>query len=221
MRTLQTMANKLKIGEVSKPRYEFRTFGSDFEEVAQRMSHLSAAVPKKFRKRTSAEIYIVSKTNDTNNVKIRDEKMDIKKLIQAVDGLEQWTPLMKGEFPFMAQIIVEEIFPMFQLVIPKPEKDELSFDDFLSIIKPHPELKVVTVEKERYGYMVNGTICEYALVQINGSMISTVSSESTNIDDVKKTIWDLGLEGMENINYIQAVKRVTGMKNKTIPNNKL
>ena len=60
-------------------------------------------------------------------------------------------------------------------------------------------------------YMVNNTICETGNVLINGANVVTINSESTEIEDIKKTIADLGLEDVENINYLQAIKRVIGM----------
>jgi len=209
---------KMKIGEVSKPRFEFRTFGRDFEEAAYRMTRLSVPVPEKVWERTSLETYIVSKTNNINNTKIRDGKMDIKTFVQEVDGLEQWNPLMKGEFPMKAEIIEKEVFPAFQVEMPKLEKEEYTLEAFLSIVKNHPDLLAVSVEKERYGYMVNDTICEYAMVYINGALVETVNSESTEVEDIKKTIEMLGLDGVENINYLQAIKRVTGMIDNKLAN---
>ncbi|OYT11452.1 MAG: hypothetical protein B6I19_11400 [Bacteroidetes bacterium 4572_114] len=155
---------KLKVGEISKPRFEFRTFGRDFQDAAYLMSRLSIPVPKKVWERTSEEIYIISRTNDVNNTKIRNGKMDIKTFVSEVDGLEQWNPLMKGKFPMKAEMLEKEVFPAFRVEMPK------------------------TVEKERYGFMVNDTICEYANVYINGAMVTTINSESTEIEDIKKTI---------------------------------
>ena len=66
--------------------------------------------------------------------------------------------------------------------------------------------------------MVNDTICEYGEVLINGAKVITINSESTETDDIKKTISDLQLEGVENINYLQAIKRVIGMINKPLAN---
>ena len=87
---------KLKVGEISKPRFEFRSFGQDFTTAAERMARLSQPIPEELWVRESDEIYIVSRMNDINNTKIRDRKMDIKTYVQTVDGLEQWNPLMKG-----------------------------------------------------------------------------------------------------------------------------
>jgi len=209
---------KLKIGEISKPRFEFRTFGRDFSDAAYLMSRLSVPVPEKVWERTSKEIYIISRTNDVNNTKIRDGKMDIKTFVQEVDGLEQWNPLMKGEFPMKSDVLESEVFPAFKVEMRKLDKDEYTLDEFLEIVKSHPDLQAVSVEKERFGYMVNDTICEFANVWINGAMISTINSESTEVDDIKKTMKDLGVEGVENINYLQAIKRIIGMIDKKLIN---
>ena len=97
--------NKLKIGEISNPRFEFRTFGQDFSESSKLMAELSTSVPEKVRQRQSDEIYIISRTNDINNTKIRDGKMDIKTYVQTVDGLEQWYPYMQAEFTITYEIM--------------------------------------------------------------------------------------------------------------------
>ncbi|PLX20767.1 MAG: hypothetical protein C0599_08590 [Salinivirgaceae bacterium] len=210
--------SEMKIGEISKPRFEFRTFGQDFEEQAYKMSRLSVPVPEKVWERESDEIYILSRTNDINNTKIRDGKMDIKTYVQTVDGLEQWNPLMKGEFPISAKVLKEEVYPAFQVEVPEFAKDEYSFDEFMEMVYANPDLQAVNVHKQRFGYMVNDTICEVGYVLINGAQVVTINSESTEIDDIKKTLADVGLEGVENINYLQAIKRVIGMINKPLAN---
>jgi hypothetical protein len=209
---------KLEIGTISKPRFEFRTFGKSFDEAAFLLSRLSMPVPENVWERFSEEIYILSKTNDVNNTKIRDGKMDIKTFVQTVDGLEQWNPLMKGEFPMKAEMLINEVFPAFRVTMPTLTKEVYTLEEFLEIIKNHPDLQAVTVEKERFGYMVNDTICEYANVWINGALVVSVNSESTEMEDIKKTVADLHLEDVENINYLQAIKRVVGMSDKKLAN---
>jgi len=209
---------ELKIGEVSKPRFEFRSFGQDFLNAATRMARLSVPVPEKVWERFSSEIYILSRTNDVNNTKIRDGKMDIKTFVQTVDGLEQWNPLMKAEFPISVQVLENEVFPAFQIPMPKFDKSTYTYDEFMELIKAQPDLQAVRVEKHRFGYMVNNTLCEVANVLINGAQVITINSESTEIEDIKQTLRDLGLAGVENINYLQAIKRVIGMIDKPLAN---
>ena len=208
--------DKLNIGEISKPRFEFRTFGQFFETERRRMARLSVPVPEKVWERRSEEIYILSRTNDINNTKVRDGKMDIKTFVQEVDGLEQWNPLLKAEFPVTAQMLKDEIFPAFQVDMPEFTQDSYSFDEFLQLIKAHADLQAVRVKKLRFGYMVNDTICEVAEVLINGARVVSLNSESTEIEDIKKTMKDVGLDKYENINYLQAIKRVIGMIDKPL-----
>lgn len=209
---------EMKIGEISKPRFEFRSFGQNFDAAAKRMARFSMPVPEKVWERQSDEIYILSRTNDINNTKIRDGKMDIKTYVQTVDGLEQWNPLMKGEFPISADVLKKEVFPAFQVAMPELTKDTYTYDEFIEMINNHPDLQAVKVHKQRFGYMVNNTICETGAVLINGAKIETINSESTEVEDIKKTIKDVGLEGVENINYLQAIKRVIGMIDKPLAN---
>jgi hypothetical protein len=209
---------KLKVGEISKPRFEFRSFGQDFNKQAERMARLSIPIPEKLRVRHSQESYIMSRTNDINNTKIRDGKMDIKTYVQTVDGLEQWNPLMKIEFPMSVNFLKSDIFPAFQAERPNFEKTEYTMDEFLAMVKKHLDLQAVSVVKERFGYMVNDTICEVGNILINGAKVITINSESTELDDIKKTVIDVGLDDVENINYLQAIKRVIGWIDKPLEN---
>lgn len=209
---------EMKIGEISKPRFEFRTFGQNFDTSAMLMARLSVPVPQKVWERESDEIYIMSKTNNINNTKIRDGKMDIKTFVQTVDGLEQWNPLMKGEFPIAKEVLEKDVFPAFQVKMPELRKETYTLEEFLQMIDNHPDLQSVKVHKQRFGYMVNDTICEVGNVLINGAKVITINSESTEIDDIKKTITDCELEDFENINYLQAIKRVIGWINRPLAN---
>ena len=209
---------ELKIGEISKPRFEYRTFGQCFEKAATRMARLSVPIPEKVWERQSDEVYILSRTNDINNTKIRDGKMDIKTYVQTVDGMEQWNPLMKGEFPIAAEMLNKEVFPAFMVEMPALTKDVYTYDEFMEMINNHPDLQAVRVHKQRFGYMVNNTLCEVGNVLINGAKVVTINSESTEVEDITKTVKDVGLEGVENINYLQAIKRVIGMINKPLAN---
>jgi len=208
----------MKIGEPSKPRFEFRTFGQNFDKQAKLMARLSVPIPQEVWERESDEIYILSKTNDSNNTKIRDGKMDIKTLVQTVDGLEQWNPLMKGEFPMAKETLLNEVFPAFKVELPNLIKEYYLLDEFMILVDNHPDLQQVKIHKQRFGYMVNNTICEVGNVLINGAKVVTINSESTEIVDVKKTIKEVGLECVENINYLQAIKRVIGWIHKPLAN---
>ena len=204
--------------ETQESRFEFRSFGKNFSLQEKKMKQLSGPVPKNLRARKSKEIYIVSITNDIANTKIRDDKIDTKRLIQTKDNLEQWKPVTKTEFPVLKEYLLDQFFPSLSAVSPILYNNFYSVSAFIKIIDDHKDLCAIHVSKERFGYMVNKTICEVANVTINNTRLVTISSESIDTGAVKKTIIDTGLESVENINYLQAIKRITGIINKPLAN---
>jgi len=191
------------------PRYEFRTFAQNFGMVENKMRKLS----KCEMIRESAEVYIVSASNNENNTKIRDIKMDIKELVEKKQGLERWNPRMKGEFPMKTEVIKNEVFPAFAVDEPEFSRDEYTLDHYLGeIIIPHPQLSAVSVFKRRFAFTINGCITEIAQLLINGAAIQTVAVELEDIDAILKAKEILGLNEHENANYLLAIKRVIGME---------
>lgn len=191
------------------PRYEFRTFAQSFGMVETKLRRLATCE----QIRESAEIYIISVANSENNTKIRDGKMDIKVFIEKKEGLEQWNPRMKGEFPMKVDILRSEVFPAFGAAEPDYGRQEYSLKQYLDeIIFPHPQLTAVHVQKLRFAFTVNGCITETAQLLINGAAIQTVAVEHTDIAAILKAKEMLGLGEYENVNYLRAIKRIIGLE---------
>ena len=72
-------------------------------------------------------------------------------------------------------------------------------------------MAIVKVEKKRYGFSVNGVICEYAQVWFNGAMVETACCESENYEAMKGAVEALGIADLSNTNYLRAAKSVIGM----------
>jgi exopolyphosphatase/guanosine-5'-triphosphate,3'-diphosphate pyrophosphatase len=191
------------------PRYEFRAFAQNFGLVEDKIRGFSRC--EKYRE--SREIYILSAGNNENNAKIRDDKMDIKVLVQEEQGLEQWAPRMKGEFPMAAETIRDEVFPALGVHVPRLERMRYTLDQFEhELIRPHKELYAARVFKRRLGFTVNGCITEIADLLVNGAAIRTVGVESEDPEAVKHAKKVLGLEEYKNVNYLLAIKRIIGME---------
>lgn len=208
----------LEVGETSRPRFEFRSFGQRFEAVHYRMSRLSMPVPEAVWERQSDEVYVVSRASDRAGVKIRHGAIDIKVLARVTDGLEQWRPVLKAAFPLPVATLREEVWPALETAVPPLPARTYSLEAFLEVVRGEAALQPVRVHKQRFGYLVHDTICEYAVVFINGARVVTVSTESPDLEAVRRTIADTGMGGLENINYLQAVKRVIGMSSKPLAN---
>jgi hypothetical protein len=192
-----------------KPRFEFRTWAKNFGMVETKMRRIAPCEGI----RESGEIYIVSAGNNENNTKIRDKLMDIKVFVTEKEGLQQWNPRMKGEFPMKASMLVEDVFPAFGVEMPALKRDEYTLDQYLDeVIAPHPQLAPVNVFKRRFAFTINEVITEIAEVEINGAAMQTVAVESVDIPAILKAKEMLGLNDYENINYLLASKRVIGME---------
>ena len=191
------------------PRYEFRAFAQDFGLVEDKIRSFSAC--GKYRE--SREVYILSADNSQNNTKIRDDRMDIKVLEKKEQGLEQWSPRMKGGFPMAVDMIRDEVFPAFGVSVPQFSRTRYTLDQFLNeVVKPHRDLSAAQVYKRRFGFTVNGCITEIADLRVNGAAIKTLAVESEDLEMVLQTQDMLGLREYENVNYLLAIKRIIGME---------
>lgn len=189
------------------PRWEWRTFGKEFGDAENRIK----AHPQGNFKR-SDEKYILS-TNSDENCKIRDDLMDVKSLQQVNDDkLEQWYPTLKEGFPISKPSITKLFENYFKVPVPSDLKDSYTYEEFVALSEQQPGLKVVDVHKERYIFTINMAIVEIADTTFNGVADRTICVEHTDPAVVMKTVRELGLEGYENINYIQAMKRAVGLR---------
>lgn len=192
-----------------KPRFEFRTWARNFGKVEEKMRKLSACLGI----RESAETYIISAGNDENNTKIRDKLMDIKVFVTEREGLEQWNPRMKGEFPMRAAMLESDVFPAFGVEMPPLQRDVYTLEQYLDeVIRPHPQLSAVSVFKRRFAFTINDCITEHAEIRINGAGLQTVAVESVDVPAILEAKKMLGLDEYENVNYLRAIKRVIGLE---------
>ena len=201
----------MEIGAISKPRFEFRSFGQCFDGAHRRMARLSVPVPEKVWERSSDEVYIISAANDINNTKIRDGLMDIKKL-ENVNGdtLEQWNPVLKSGFPLTNEVLAQ-VAGAWGVALPKLARAGYTLDEFLAeVVGAHPKLRAIAVGKERFGFTVDGCIVELANLTFDGTPIRTAAVEHEDPALVIATVRKLGLDRFSNTNYIKALKRFAG-----------
>ncbi|MEJ2056968.1 MAG: hypothetical protein P8X39_03915 [Desulfofustis sp.] len=198
-------ATSVEEAEQIVPRAEFRVFGQGIIDIVG--LSMWKAQAKLFKIRQSTEVYILSRHTNEANVKIRDGLLDIKtKVGETADGYEIFKPRGKFEFPVkkdeLAIILDNLLTPI------TPEKSTYGLEEFLDLVDSHPDLTAVDVEKERYGFSVDGVICEYAEVLFNGALVETACAESEDYKAMKEVIKKLEIAHFENTNYLIAAKRV-------------
>ena len=191
------------------PRAEFRVFGTGvIDTVKERMWNGKTVLFQ--ARRMPVETYFLSANTDEANVKVRDGLLDIKvKVGETPEGYEIFQPRGKFQFPVKREDL-ETILSYLKVSTPL-DQDSYSIESFIAMARRHPELCPVTVEKMRYGFTIDGIICEYAQVWFNGALLESACAESENYAGMKQVIEGLGIAGLPNTNYLKAAKRVVGM----------
>jgi exopolyphosphatase/guanosine-5'-triphosphate,3'-diphosphate pyrophosphatase len=183
------------------PRWEWRTFGDDFG-AADRW--FAAATPERVQE--SDETYLLSLESDAS-VKVRDGLMDVKRL-EATDGdgLEQWKPVMKGEFPLAADG-VRDVFEA--LVVPPPSlgPDEYTLEQLVGgLVEPNPALRAVDVHKRRERFTVGGAMAERSEIGTAEGVRRTIAVESEDPALVVAAVRELGLPLQPNVCMARGLK---------------
>lgn len=191
------------------PRAEFRVFGQGIVDLVKERMWNGKTVLFQVR-RMPAETYFLSANTDEANVKVRDGLLDIKvKVGETPEGYEIFQPRGKFQFPVQREDL-STILSHLLVSLPL-DQDRYTIDHFVAIARKHPELCPVTVEKMRYGFTIDGIICEYAQVWFNGALVESACAESENYAGMKHVVEGLGIATMPNTNYLRAAKRVVGM----------
>jgi len=191
------------------PRAEFRVFGQGVIDTVRAHMYNGKTVLQQAR-RMPAETYVLSVHTDEANVKVRDGLLDIKtKVGQTPQGYEIFQPRGKFRFP-VSRDDLAAILTHLRVQMPL-EAGTCALDTFIAAARAHPALRVVTVEKMRYGFTIDGVICEYAQVWFNGALVETACCESEDYAGMQQVIEGLGVSELPNTNYLRAAKRVVGL----------
>jgi hypothetical protein len=191
------------------PRAEFRVFGQNLiEGVKARMWNGKTVLFQ--ARRMPMETYFLSARTNEANVKVRDGLLDIKtKVGETAEGFEIFQPRGKFQFP-VKRADLATILSHLKVEVAL-QAETCTVEEFIEIARRHPDLCPVNVEKMRYGFTIDGLICEYAQVWFNGAMVESACVESENYEGMRQVTEGLGLAQLPNTNYLRAAKKVVGM----------
>jgi hypothetical protein len=192
------------------PRAEFRVFGQGVIDLVKEKMWNGKTVLFQARRMPAETYFLSAKTNEAN-VKVRDGLLDIKtKVGETPEGYEIFQPRGKFQFPVKKEDLATILSHLkVEMAL---SQDSYTIEEFIAMARQHGDLAPVTVEKMRYGFTIEGIICEYAQVWLNGAMVETACAESENYAGMKQVVEGLGLAAMANTNYLRAAKRVVGME---------
>ena len=177
------------------PRWEWRTFGRG---VAIAEPHVAALTSTGVQE--SDETYLLAGTRNT--AKVRAGLIDIKVLVEVdPDGLEQWRPAMKAEFPLSAAEVATA-FATLGLPAPTLARETYTLDELVAdLAGPGSALRPVAVHKRRVRYVIGGCTAEVSDVTADGRPTRTVAIESTDAAAVVAAVRSVGLGDFRNTSY--------------------
>jgi len=192
-----------------RPRAEFRVFGHEIIKTVQEGMWGAGAILGMARK-MPMELYLISVHTDAANVKVREGLLDIKiKIGETPEGYDIFQPRGRFRFPVGKTDLTTALLHLNVKV--DFSRETCTLPDMTEMARSHPDLVPVMVEKMRYGFTVDGIICEYAQVRFNGALLESACCESEDYVGMHKAIKALGIAAMPNTNYLKAAKRVVGM----------
>jgi exopolyphosphatase/guanosine-5'-triphosphate,3'-diphosphate pyrophosphatase len=149
------------------PRWEWRTFGDDLASAQARLGD-----PERVEE--SDERYILSTVSDAS-VKLRDGRFDVKELLEVDDdGLEQWRPVLKAEFPLAAE-------------------DAGTISAALGMPIAGAAATALNVHKRRAHHTVGGCRAEATELHTHAGMVRTLAVEGEEPAHVIEMVRRLGL----------------------------
>jgi exopolyphosphatase / guanosine-5'-triphosphate,3'-diphosphate pyrophosphatase len=180
------------------PRWEWREFADHFPPPFIP----TAGVPAKEQK----EIYLLS-LRSVQNVKIREDRLEIKELERREGELELWRPTLKAPFPVDRAALLEA-FRVWKVAPPATLPEQCDLLTLLDTILPaHPELRAVALTKRRFRFAEFECQGEWVLLGINGRPWQGIAFEDEDPVRLGAFLERMHLTPWRNESYPQALKR--------------
>ncbi len=183
------------------PRWEWRTFAVPSGDVG---SALALSPPDRVQE--SDEIYLLS-AQGIDAVKIRDDLMDVKHLM-AVDenGLQQWFPVMKAEFP-LSSTEVGIVLTALGVESPPLTRATYTLDELMDdVVHRNPDVIAADVYKRRERFTLGGCVAELTELRSGQTSIRTIAIESEDPAMVIAAVRGLGLPPLPNVNVPRGLR---------------
>ena len=145
----------------------------------------------------SDELYLIAPDGD--NVKVRDDLIDIKVLRETDEsGLQRLEPVLKVPFPLPPDI-AQQVFSSLRQPAPPLGPDGLTLEE-LAVAAQHGDgVLVLPVHKTRARYSVDGCAAERTVMEVAGHLARSIAVESTNPSEVLAAMDTLGLRNYVNL----------------------
>ncbi|WP_036292968.1 hypothetical protein [Methylosinus sp. PW1] len=188
------------------PRWEWRIFGADLAALESRLGS-PTSLPRR-----SDETYLLNALTP-HSAKIRDEALEVKRLLRVDDGLELWEPAFRAPFPVTAEDLAAAAAAL-ALPLPLSRLDRAAYGEarFLAeIVAPCPALRAVAVRKSRLRFSFRGCAAEFVRMQIGSAPMESVALESEDERRLAEALAALDADPRLNVNFPKGVERAAAL----------
>lgn len=191
-------------------RYEFRSFGQCFGEQDRRLRALAPCEQIS----ESREIYFLGQLGiREHNVKLRNGKLELKRLRECREGMERWEPAGIWEFPVAMDVIAGLLQPLAAVEPQVALPAQVSLEELLRYVA-RADVALVRSDlfKRRFIFTAGACRAEVDELLVNGAAITSVALESEDLAAALALRTELLLDGYENVSYPLALARIAGLE---------
>jgi hypothetical protein len=161
----------------------------------------------------STETYLIAFGVEEQNVKVRDGKLAIKRLVERRQHLERWEPVMDEAFPVSRALLHTTLLPALRCREANLGRSVYACHELLDdVVGPRRDVWRACVFKRRFRFTIDECPTEIDELLINGAAIRSMAVESEDAEAVVTVVDKLGLSAYENINYPRAIRRIMGLE---------
>jgi len=133
-------------------------------------------------------------------------------MLQHRGVLEQWSPVLKKNFPLRTSFIVERLFPLLAANPPPLTKGKYDLNDFLEAVSAGPGgVRVAVVTKDRNRFLLGQCQAEFTRVTLGAITRDTIAVEGADPNAVLAAISALGINDLPNCSYPRQIKLLLGI----------
>ena len=180
-------------------RYEFRVFAPQLN----RTEKLMRAMAQHESSGVSSETYLLDcSAVPEKNIKIRRDRLELKRLVERWQGLERWQPAGTWEFPVSRETL-HVLWSDEVLKATRPGTASLALDELLALADGSALLRRADVYKRRYRYTFGACSAEIDRLLVDGKPLESCAVESRDPQAVLEAVGRLRLTGEDNRSYAQ------------------
>lgn len=173
--------------------FEFRIWGADADELGRAIRRRGRPSGEK----TGCDSYLLLAGEPSLGIKARDGRLDVKRRIEVVDGLERWQPVFSAAFPLVSARELPE-----RIAAAAGDRTIGSIEDLREAVRvSFPSALVVRVGKRRRLFDLAGCKAEVDEVEVRGRTLGSAAIEHEDARTLAGVLAEIARNGWRNAGY--------------------